>query len=130
MLINRNGYNFDSDSVVQFPNDWSIEDKIGLLERRILVYSYQYYELAQTVVDDKFYDLVSMYLVEMIEQYPNEFKNTQYYYVFYDFDGYTGFHLYSRLNDKDKRMIKIIAWNVLDSYLRHRTSRTKGGEKQ
>lgn len=130
MLINRNGYNFDSDSVVQFPDDWSIEDKIGRLERRILVYSYQYYEIGQTVVDDKFYDLVSIYLVEMIERYPNEFKNTQYYYVFHDFDGSTGFDLHSRLNDKDKRMIEIIAWNVLDSYLVHRTSRKKGGEKQ
>ena len=35
--------------------------------------------------------------------------NTQYGYVFYDYDGTTGFDLFDRLKQKDKTMIQGIA---------------------
>jgi len=118
MLIERKGYKFETDSLMIFWEGATIIDMIGHLERRILVYSYQYYELGQTVVPDKYYDLVSIYLVEMIERYPEEFRQSSYYYVFEDFDGSTGFDLYYRLTDDDRDRIEQIAFSVLDRYNR------------
>ena len=40
---------------------------------------------------------------------------TQYGYVMYDFDGTTGFDLYSRLNEKDKRYLMQLARYIFGS---------------
>jgi hypothetical protein len=40
-------------------------------------------------------------------------NKTQYGYCFYDFDGTTGFDLWNRLTEHDKKHIKMIAEMVL-----------------
>jgi hypothetical protein len=75
-----------------------------------------YYELNESCLNDQEYDKVSKKLVEMQNASPEVVKNTQYYYCMQDYDGSTGFDLYSRLTKPDKEMIKRLAYIVLNSW--------------
>ena len=90
---------------------WSDRLKISTLQRWILVQSYLYYELDCSFVSDKYYDSNAYQLVEMQKDNKEAAKESQYWYVFNDFDGTTGFDLYSRLTAKDKARIKQVAWH-------------------
>lgn len=94
-----------------FPVYWTDKLKIDFLQRVILIHSYLYYEKDSSVWTDKHYDEVSKQLVFMQEAKTIEWikHNTQYGYVFYDFDGTTGFDLWDRLKEKDKQYISNIA---------------------
>lgn len=85
--------------------------KIEFIQRVILIHSYLYYEKDNPVWSDWKYDAVSKQLVRIQEERDrNEIRyNTQYGYVFYDFDGTTGFDLWGRLKKKDKEYISNIA---------------------
>ena len=90
---------------------WTDRMKIDFLQRVILIHSYLYYQMDRTKWTDQKYDKVSMQLVSLQKQHEEGWirKNTQYGYVFYDFDGTTGFDLWERLNRKDKIYISNIA---------------------
>lgn len=98
---------------------WSESTKISYLQRRIIVYSIMYYEHDESCVSDKYYDSISRQLVKLKNKYPKAFRESTYYYCFYDFDGSTGFHLYSRLTKYDKRYLTQIAYNVHKSWVDH-----------
>lgn len=93
--------------VYKFPSYWTDKLKIDFLQRVILIHSYLYYEKDNSVWSDKKYDEVAKQLVNMQNKQTTKWiKNkTQYGYVFYDFDGTTGFDLWGRLKESDKRMI-------------------------
>ena len=95
----------------RFPVYWTDKLKIDFLQRVILIHSYLYYEANNSVWSDKKYDEVARQLTDMQEEHTtNWIKNkTQYGYCFYDFDGTTGFDLWDRLKEKDKRYISNIA---------------------
>lgn len=96
---------------------WSEETKISYLQRRVIVYSIMYYEFNTSCVTDFQYDAVVRQLAKMQKETDEKtLRLTTYYYVFYDFDGSTGFYLYSRLNNKDKKVLKEIANEVLKLY--------------
>ena len=99
----------------KFPVYWSDKLKIDFLQRVILIHSYLYYELNTNIWTDKHYDEVSKQLTIMQNNFSkNWIKNkTQYGYVFYDFDGTTGFDLFNRLTKKDKRTIIGISEMIL-----------------
>ena len=67
--------------------------------------------LDNSIWPDSKYDEISRQLVQyqrrLIEY--QIIRYTQYGYVFYDYDGTTGFDLYYRLNKKDKKRISEIA---------------------
>jgi len=99
----------------------SFMERIDFLQRWILVNSYIYYEVGDSVVTDKQYDRTAYGLVDMQKAYEGDIKtDTQYGYAFYDFDGTTGFDLYYRLNESDKEKIIRIAHNVLHEYKKER----------
>ena len=99
---------------------WDNKVKIEYIQRRILVYSIAYYELNNNIVSDKYYDELSKQLIVLQNEISeSELKETMYGYVFYDFDGSTGFDLYHRLNSKDKEYLMQITQSVL---------RLKGGK--
>lgn len=87
---------------------FSNRQKISLLQRWIIVQSYLYYELNETIVSDFMFDANCKQLVEMMAKYPRSNRESDYYYAFKDFDGSTGFHLMSRLTKKDSEWIKKI----------------------
>lgn len=102
---------------------WSPTTKMSYLQRRVLVYSMMYYEYNESCVSDQFYDGISKQLVRLQKRYPDEFKETEYYYAMYDFDGTTGFDLPDRLNDSDKNRIELISNVIYRKWKRKRRKR-------
>ena len=85
-----------------FPRRWNIKTKIEYLQRKIILNSIAYYELNTNKLTDKQYDELSRQLVAMQAEYSNILE-TQYGYVFYDFDDSTGLDLYHRLKKNNKK---------------------------
>lgn len=97
----------------KFPRRWNKKTRIDFLQRKIILNCIAYYELNTNKLSDKEYDELSRQLVRMQEEYEGIIKeDTQYGYVFYDFDGSTGFDLYHRLNEHDKQYLLQLA-NVM-----------------
>lgn len=72
------------------------EDVLELITRRqrqLLVHSYLYYELNTNMISDSLYDEWSRELAELVKGNPKEFKKSENYYGFKDFDGSTGMDL-------------------------------------
>lgn len=99
----------------QFSVYWTEAEKISFLQRVILVHSYLYYEKDNSIWTDKQYDEVAKQLVSMQDEHDILWirNKTQYGYVFYDFDGTTGFLLWDRLKKKDKEQIAGISENIM-----------------
>ena len=95
---------------------WSNRIRISMLQRWIIVHSILYYELSNSIVVDKIFDDNARQLVQMQNDYPDDAEESQYWYVFYDFDASTGFNLYDRLNKHDKAYLMHIAQHVLKIY--------------
>lgn len=92
---------------------WSNKLKISTLQRWLIVHSILYYELDNAIVSDKMFDANAYQLVQLQADFPKEAKKSQYWYVFYDFDGTTGFDIYDRLTKADKKYLVQIAKHVL-----------------
>lgn len=93
---------------------WSEKAKMSALQRWLIVHSILYYVMDTNVVSDKVFDANARQLVAMQAEYTDAAKETEYWYVFSDFDGNTGFDLYYGLNKKDKEYLTHIAQHVLD----------------
>lgn len=105
--------------VMKFKEGMGTKQKIEALERMILVHSMLYYEMDESVISDKRYDKLSRLLAEKLNTLSEKkVASTQYGYVFYDFDGDTGFDLISRLTKEDRKRIKQVATSVLRCYKR------------
>ena len=105
--------------VMKFKEGMGTKQKIEALERMILVHSMLYYEMDESVISDKKYDKLSRLLVDKLSTLSEKkIMSTQYGYVFYDFDGDTGFDLISRLTKVDRNRIRQVATAVLKSYKR------------
>lgn len=92
--------------MITFNKYWTNLMKINYLQRFILVNSYLYYECDDSMITDKQFDEAAKQLVELQSIY--DVSKTQYGYVFYDFDGTTGFDLWERLTVADQTTIKTI----------------------
>lgn len=93
---------------------WSKLTKISHLQRRVLLYSVMYYEFDRPCVSDHDYDNISRQLVEMQNSCSKEeLSETKYGYAFEDFDGSTGFDLFSKLNHEDKVWIEDLARSLI-----------------
>lgn len=104
------GVNFDSMPIKY----WDECTKISYLQRRIIIYSIMYYELNESCIQDYEYNLLSKQLVHIQKSVDvEEFKKSQYYYCMYDFDGTTGFDIYSRLNEHDREYLLQMAKFIL-----------------
>ena len=96
---------------------WSDVTKMNYVQRRVIVASIQYYVIGEGIIPDAVYDGISHQLVQMMEEYSEETcKRSQYWYCMHDFDGSTGFDLYSRLNKRDKDYLMKIAEHVMAAY--------------
>lgn len=96
---------------------WSQKTKIEILQRRVIVYSLQYYEMNENVVSDRYFDDVSKQLVWYMENTDEQvLRDTEYYYCLYDFDASTGFFIKDRLNKYDLKYLSQIAALVIKNY--------------
>lgn len=94
-------------------NKLSTVDQISFLERFIILHSIIYYHLNSNMISDKQYDKYAKYLEKLIKLNDKEFKESQYYYAFTDYSSATGFDLYDKLNDYDKKYLTHLANNIL-----------------
>ena len=93
---------------------WTDEMKLSYLQRVIIINSIMYYELDDTCMTDREYDIISKQYIKMAQKaHKDAVRQTDYYYCMYDFDGTTGFDLYSRLTKHDKKYLKHIAEHIL-----------------
>lgn len=98
----------------RFPSDWDLKTKIDFLQRKILLNSIAYYMFDTNFLDDPYYDSLSRQLVDLHNSY-GDIRDTQYGYVFFDFDGSTGFDLYYRLTDHDREYLaNMIRWKLIN----------------
>lgn len=95
----------------KFPRRWSIKDKVEFLQRKVIINSILYYYRDTNFISDNQFDEISAYLVNLQSQI--DIEETMYGYIFYDFDGTTGFHLYDRLTENDKTYLDNIATHIL-----------------
>jgi len=71
----------------------TLEERIHQRRRQILVHSYLYYELNETIIDDFKFDSFCNELVELQEKYPEVCKRVPFHEDFIGFDGSSGFDL-------------------------------------
>lgn len=93
----------------------SEKTKINVLQRQVIVHSILYYELDCPIISDKEFDELSNQLLNIMNTTEVDLEETQYYYCLNDFDGNSGFDLYSRLNTFDKIHLNQIAIFLIHS---------------
>lgn len=110
--------NSEAPHPIDFTNvDWEDNEKLSYLQRRIIVHSILYYEMDSSIISDRQFDVISRQLVQMMDQIPlEECEKSRYWYMMHNFDGTTGFDLYSRLNPEDKIYLLGLARIVLENY--------------
>ena len=103
---------------------YSDKVKINILQRQIIVHSILYYELDNPIISDKEFEELSNQLLNLMNTTDIDLEETQYYYCMSDFDGSTGFDLYSRLNNFDKVHLNQIAIFLTNSTQKRSLSET------
>ena len=91
-------------------------ERCSVIQRKILLHSILYYELDKTIISDQQFDKLCKKLLTGIK-HTKDYQKSDYFYVFYDFDGSTGFDLYDRLEDDDKEYLTHIAKNMYSLYM-------------
>jgi NAD-dependent DNA ligase len=99
--------------MIKFPKHFSIVDRINFLQRKVILNSIMYYEYDKSFISDSYFDEMSRQLVQMQKDYDSIDgqsikKDTKYGYMMFDFDGSTGFDLYSKLNVKDDEELTLM----------------------
>lgn len=94
----------------------SLKTRIDALQRWIILHSIVYYHLNDSIISDRVFDLHCAHLLEMRNESPETFEKSEYFHVFEDFDGTTGFDLYDRLSEADKKYLCGIAETMLKLY--------------
>ena len=108
----------------KFPRRWTKLECVNFLQRKIILNAIAYYELDSPKLSDKEYDELSYQLVEL--QKSIDIQKTQYGYAMYDFDGTTGFYLYDRLTEDDRKYMNAIT-NFVFPKSNNKHKKKKGG---
>lgn len=87
-------------------------ERCSFLQRKIILHSIIYYELNDNIISDQKFDRMCRTLLKGI-QHTKDYHRSDYFYVFYDFDGSTGFNLYHRLEEDDKQYLMHLAQLIL-----------------
>ena len=101
-------------------------ERCSVLQRKIILHSILYYELNVNILSDQQFDKMCKKLLTGIK-HTKDYKKSDYFYVFYDFDGSTGFHLYHRLDEDDKEYLTGLARYIYKLYLQEQREKAKRG---
>ena len=71
----------------------SIQEKIRQRRRQLILHSFIYYVLSDNIISDRKWTQWSRELCDLQQKYPKESAEVEYWSLFRDFDGSTGFHL-------------------------------------
>lgn len=103
-----------------FPERFSNVDKLSALQQWLIVHSYLYYCTDKQIVTDKMFDHDAYQLVDLMKECSQEeLEASKWWYVMYDWDGTTGFHLYTRLKAEDQHWVAEeanFAYSVYERY--------------
>lgn len=107
------GRDKNGEMFMKFHQPFNIVEKIQLLQRSILVNSFAYYELNDTILSDFDYDANARQLEELAKKYPEECKQSRYYEYFHDFydsdqHATSGFDLLERVRRRDKQLYRYL----------------------
>ena len=102
-------------------------ERCSVLQRKIILHSILYYELNVNILSDQQFDKMCKKLLTGIK-HTKDYKKSDYFYVFYDFDGSTGFHLYHRLDEDDKEYLMGLARYIYKLYLQEQKEKSKRGK--
>jgi hypothetical protein len=98
---------------MRFANPYfTIQEKMELLQRWIIVHSIIYYKLSTSIVTDADFDANCQQLVNLMRKYPHIVSKTRYAYCMQDFDGSTGFYLPDRLTEADRTILFTNAYRL------------------
>lgn len=86
-----------------FADRFTVQEKIELLQRSILVNSYAYYELNENILTDFQYDANTRMLRQLKREFPEEYSKSRYFKYFEHFESGTGFDMMGMLA-KDKEL--------------------------
>ncbi|WP_413063073.1 DNA ligase LigA-related protein [Siminovitchia sp. 179-K 8D1 HS] len=89
----------------------NVKEKIKQRRRQIIVHSYIYYYLNNSVISDHIYDRWCNELVELQEKYPDIASECEFAEEFKGFTGETGFDLYMG------SWVHEVAWKILKYHL-------------
>jgi len=90
---------------MKFSNPYfTIEEKLSLLQRWILVHSMLYYRFNSAIATDQRFDDTCKQYIEL--RNTNPFAKGRYDYAFEGFDGSTGFDLESKLSKEDHWLVE------------------------
>lgn len=99
------------------PEEWNNTTKLSFLQRRVIVYSIQYYVMDATVISDQQYDACARQLEALMKECTQEeCEKSRYWYCMNNFTSATGFDLHSKLTDEDREYLTHVADIVLDDY--------------
>lgn len=101
-------------------------ERCSVIQRKIILHSILYYELNVNILSDQQFDKMCKKLLTGIKHTKN-YQKSDYFYVFYDFDGSTGFHLYHRLEEDDKEYLTGLARHIYKLYLQEQREKSKRG---
>jgi len=102
----------------------SVQSKIESLERWLLVHAIIYYEYNNNIVTDTQWDTNAYQLVDMIKQYPKDFKASYYYILYKEFDGSTGFDLPDGLKEWNREHYDYL--DIIASHVVYRSDKGNG----
>ena len=102
--------------IFHMPDDWDELTCINHLQRKIILLSIAYYEFDCSPISDSDYDWLSQELARRMRRCENV-EESRYWYAFKDFDGSTGYVLYSRLTAEDRLYLRQIAAMGLDKII-------------
>ena len=80
---------------------WKSKARIDLLQKWILVHSFLYYELNESIVSDEMFDNNCLQLYKFKVKYKQSYRKSNYYYAMKNFDGSTGFGYFEKLNKEN-----------------------------
>jgi hypothetical protein len=89
----------DERSLFKSDKNYNLFCKIRRRQFQILIHSCIYYELDNSLITDEQFDKWCYELVKLQQKYPKTTKKTDFYKVFKDFDGHTGYHLMTKLKE-------------------------------
>lgn len=81
-------------------NNKQIADRIKQLRLGLMVNSYIYYKMGQSIISDQAWDARARELVKLQGKYPSIAKKIRFAKVFEDFDASTGYHLAGAIDKK------------------------------
>jgi NAD-dependent DNA ligase adenylation domain len=74
-----------------------IKELIKRRRRQLIVHSFGYYRMNDSIISDHTFDMWSKELVDLQREYPELSREVELYEYFSDWDGSTGYHLPTHL---------------------------------